>query len=76
MKAEVEKIIEMIRVSLQQHGGDIELVDVEEETGTVNVRLQGACAGCPGSQMTLTNTVERALKEHVPGVKKVVNKNM
>ena len=52
-------------------GGDIELVDIVD--GVVNVRLKGACAGCPMSQMTLTNFVESELKKAVPEVKKVVS---
>ena len=69
MLQEIEKAIGEIRPSLQAVGGDIELVGVQE--GVVKVRLKGACAGCPMSQMTLTNFVEQKLKERVPGVKKV-----
>jgi len=57
--------------SLQADGGDVRLVDVNED-GVVSVELQGACKGCPMSQMTLANGVERILKERVPGVTKVV----
>ena len=54
---------------LQADGGDVELVSVED--GIVKVRLQGACAGCPMSQMTLKNGIERALKQKIPGIKSV-----
>ena len=67
----VETEIEQIRPSLQADGGDIELVTVSED-GLVSVRLQGACAGCPMSQMTLTHGVERHLKEAIPEVSSVV----
>ena len=70
MKDKVEAVLEKIRTGLQADGGDIELVDVTQE-GTVKVRLKGACAGCPMSQMTLANYVEKYLKEEVPEVKKV-----
>jgi len=70
----VNEIIDAIRPSLQGHGGDIELVSVEEDK-TVKVRLQGACAGCPGAQMTLKQGVERLLKEKLPDVKRVVAVN-
>ena len=69
MKEQVEKVIERIRPSLQADGGDVELVDVEE--GVVKVRLQGACSGCPMSQMTLKQGIERMLKEEIPEVKSV-----
>ena len=70
-KNDVAAVLELIRPSLQADGGDVRLVDVNED-GVVSVELQGACKGCPMSQMTLANGVERIRKEHVPGVTKVV----
>lgn len=70
-KNDVAAVFELIRPSLQADGGDVRLVDVNED-GVVSVELQGACKGCPMSQMTLANGVERILKERVPGVTKVV----
>ena len=70
-KNDVAAVLELIRPSLQADGGDVRLVDVNED-GVVSVELQGACKGCPMSQMTLANGVERTLKERVPGVTKVV----
>ncbi|OQY08133.1 MAG: hypothetical protein B6I22_01640 [Desulfobacteraceae bacterium 4572_123] len=69
MKKKVEAILNLVRPALQADGGDVELVDVEN--GVVKVRLQGACAGCPMSQMTLKNGIERILKEKIPAVKSV-----
>ena len=69
MQEEVEAVVNEIRPLLQADGGDIELVGVE--AGVVKVRLRGACAGCPGAQMTLKMAVERRLKERVPGVERV-----
>lgn len=71
MKELVEEAIKKIRPMLQKDGGDVELVDVIE--GVVSVRLKGACAGCPMSQMTLKNGIERFLKQEIPGVKSVVS---
>ena len=65
-KNDVAAVLELIRPSLQADGGDV------NEDGVVSVELQGACKGCPMSQMTLANGVERILKERVPGVTKVV----
>jgi Fe-S cluster biogenesis protein NfuA len=68
MKEKVAKVIEEIRPMLQADGGDVELVEVED-SGVVKLRLQGACAGCPGAQMTLKNGIERMLREKVdPGI--------
>lgn len=72
MTDQVRAVIEKIRPLLQADGGDIELVGVEESTGKVSVRLQGACSGCPSAQMTLKMGVERHLKEKVPAVTEVV----
>jgi len=69
VKEKIEKALVKVRVALQQDGGDIELVAVED--GVVKVRLKGACCGCPMSQMTLTNFVEKELKAAVPGIKRV-----
>ena len=69
--AEVEEVIQAIRPMLQNDGGDIELVGIDEDK-TVRVRLQGACKGCPGAAMTLKMGVERLLKERVAEVKEVV----
>jgi Fe-S cluster biogenesis protein NfuA len=65
----VKKVIEMVRERLQYDGGDIQLIGIED--GVVKVKLQGACAGCPMSQMTLKNFVEVAIKKEVPGIKRV-----
>ncbi|MCG8641088.1 MAG: NifU family protein [Desulfobacterales bacterium] len=70
LKERVQEVLNKIRPSLQADGGDVELVDVTED-GVVKVKLQGACAGCPMSQMTLKNGIERVLKEEIPEVKSV-----
>ena len=70
MREKIEAVLNKIRTGMQADGGDIELVDVSTE-GVVKVRLKGACAGCPMSQMTLANYVEQNLKKEVPEVKKV-----
>ncbi len=76
MKDQVAEALNEVRPALQADGGDIELVDVDEETGVVSVKLMGACAGCPMSQMTLQMGVERLLKQRVPQVTKVENVGM
>jgi Fe-S cluster biogenesis protein NfuA len=66
MKEQVKAALDKIRPQLQADGGDVELVDVEN--GNVSVRLKGACAGCPMSQITLKQGIEAYLKKTVPGV--------
>jgi Fe-S cluster biogenesis protein NfuA len=69
LKTEVAQALEEVRPHLQMDGGDVELVDVID--GVVKVKLKGACAGCPMSQMTVKWGVENFLKKKVPGVKSV-----
>jgi len=69
-KVRVQEVLDMIRPALQADGGDVELVDVTDE-GVVQVQLVGACRGCPMSQLTLANGVERVLKENIPEVVRV-----
>jgi Fe-S cluster biogenesis protein NfuA len=69
VKEAVEKALEKIRPLLQRDGGDIELVEITD--GIVKVRLTGACKGCPMSQMTLKQGVERMLLKEVPGLREV-----
>jgi Fe-S cluster biogenesis protein NfuA len=72
MRQKVEAILGNIRPALQRDGGDVELVDVDDQ-GIVKVRLKGACSGCPMATMTLKNGIEKALKESIPEVKEVVS---
>ena len=71
MKEQVEAALNDIRPALQADGGDVELVDGEDD-GIVKVRLTGACGSCPMATMTLKFGVERILKERIPEVKEVV----
>ncbi|MBW1721745.1 MAG: NifU family protein [Deltaproteobacteria bacterium] len=70
LKEKVEAALEKVRPSLQADGGDVQLVDVDEN-GVVKVKLQGSCAGCPMSQMTLKMGIEKMLKQNVPEVTRV-----
>lgn len=72
LKDRVQNVLDQIRPGLQADGGDCELVDVLED-GTVQVRLVGACKGCPMSQMTLQMGIEATLKQHIPEVGQVVS---
>ena len=67
----VKAVLERIRPNLQADGGDVQLISVSED-GVVEVELQGACKGCPMSQLTLANSVERVLKEKIPEISMVV----
>ena len=67
MHRQVEQVLNMIRPAVQSDGGDVELVGITPQ-GVVEVRLHGACVGCPSSRMTLQAGIERNLIHRVPGV--------
>jgi len=70
LKEKVETALNKVRPSLQADGGDVQLIDVDED-GVVKVKLKGSCAGCPMSQMTLKMGIEKILKQNVPEVNRV-----
>ncbi len=71
MIEKVQAALNKIRPVLQKDGGDVELVGIEGKI--VKVKLQGACAGCPMSQMTLKNGIEKLLKKEIPEIEAVEN---
>jgi Fe-S cluster biogenesis protein NfuA len=70
LREKVEDALNKVRPSLQADGGDVQLIDVDDN-GVVKVKLQGSCAGCPMSQMTLKMGIEKILKQNVPEVQRV-----
>lgn len=68
MRDQIESVLNQVRPALRMDGGDIQLVDFDEATGVVRVRLEGACRGCPMSKITLKMGVEMALMDALPGV--------
>ena len=71
MEAQVLEALEAIRPALQADGGDMRVVQIDEETGVLDIELLGACGGCPMSTMTLKAGIERILKDRVPGLTEV-----
>jgi len=66
----VKAALDEIRPMLQADGGDVELVEIDENN-IVKVRLTGACNGCPMAKLTLKQGIERRLKRVVPEVQSV-----
>jgi len=66
-KEEVEKALDEVRPMLMSDGGNVELIDVNDE-GVVLVKLQGSCSGCPSATITLRQGIERIVMEKVPSV--------
>jgi Fe-S cluster biogenesis protein NfuA len=72
LKSNIEKALDEIRPFLQNDGGDISLISIEEEK-IVKVQLEGACVGCSVNQMTLKSGVEMTIKKYAPQIEKVIN---
>ena len=67
----IEAVLASIRPALRTDGGDVELIDFDEEDGIVQLRLMGACGSCPVSTLTLRQGIERRLMMAVPEVKAI-----
>nr|WP_322623095.1 NifU family protein [uncultured Flavobacterium sp.] len=72
IKSNVEKALDEIRPFLESDGGNISLIDIEDDKH-VKVRLEGACISCSVNQMTLRAGVETTIKKYVPQIETVVN---
>jgi Fe-S cluster biogenesis protein NfuA len=68
LERRVEEALTNVRPFLAQHGGDVELLDLDAEAGAVLLRLLGSCDGCPSSAVTLQMAVERAITEAAPEI--------
>jgi len=71
MKERVEEILDKVRPVLVRDGGGVELIDVND--GTVEVKLTGACNGCPMATLTIKTVIEKLLKQEIPEIKEVVS---
>lgn len=67
----VEEVLDRIRPALHSDGGDVELVEIDDE-GFVYLNMMGACGGCPMSTATLTLGIENELRRSVPEVEGVI----
>ena len=67
----VQRVIDLIRPAVQADGGVIEVVDITPDY-VVQIRFHGACHGCPSSNMTLHDGIQRNLRERFPEVTSVV----
>jgi Fe-S cluster biogenesis protein NfuA len=65
----VRQALEGVRPYLGSHGGDVELLGVED--GVARLRLAGTCNGCPSSTVTLQNAIEEALLKAAPDLERI-----
>ena len=71
IEQQIENTLEKIRPFIQRDGGDVEFDSFDKDSGTVYVKMKGACAGCMYIDQTLSSGIEVILCEEVPGVNAV-----
>ena len=67
----IERTLDTLRPYIASHKGHVEVVDFDEQDGTLLLRLGGTCHGCAASSITLKQGIESRLREMVPEVKQV-----
>lgn len=65
----VSQALEQVRPYLASHGGNVELLGVED--GVAKLRLQGSCSGCPSSTVTLKLAIEEAVNKAAPDLVRI-----
>lgn len=70
--SEIKEVIDSIRFYINQDGGDLEFIDFDEETGSVTIKILGACVGCALIDVTYKDGLETILKSEVEGVNSVI----
>lgn len=73
IRTKIEEVLTMVRPALRMDGGGIEFVSYDAEKGIVEVKMQGACVGCPMSEITLKMGVEAALRDAIPSITEVIS---
>lgn len=71
LDALIDEALNEIRPYIHSHGGEMEALNVDKESGIVKLRLMGSCHGCPSSSVTLTDGVEKILRDRWPGFRKL-----
>ncbi len=72
LRIEIEKVLDVLREGIAMHGGGVEVVDLNVDTGKISLRLEGACVGCPMSEMTFRAGIEDSLMQMIPEIKEVI----
>lgn len=72
----VDEVMETYVIpNVEQHGGYINILDFDMDTGTLHTQLSGSCSGCSSSMITLKNGVESTLMHFIPEIKIVTSED-
>lgn len=70
--AMIKELLETrVRPAVKEDGGDIVYKGFDKETGTLTLKMMGACSGCPSSSVTLKSGIENMLMHYIPEVQRV-----
>ena len=72
MQSRVEAALDKVRPAMRADGGDARVVTCDEETGSVSIRMVGACKGCPLSQLDFAYAIDSLIRREVPEVREIV----
>jgi Fe-S cluster biogenesis protein NfuA len=72
LSTRIDVALDSVRPYLASHGGDVEVLEVDEEAGAITIRLLGSCDGCPSSAVTLKMAVEDAIRQAAPEVAHII----
>ena len=75
LKQRIESALDTMRPFLQADGGDVQLLDVDEQM-VVKLKLLGACSSCQMSHMTMKAGIEEGIKRAIPEISSVVAVNV
>lgn len=71
LETRVRSALEKTRPYLRSHGGNVELMEIATD-GSVRLRMEGSCHGCPSSALTLKDAIEKAIYEAAPDVAAII----
>ncbi len=72
LSSRIEIALDKVRPYLASHGGDVEILGVDEDAGAITIRLLGSCDGCPSSAVTLKMAVEDAIRQAAPEIAHII----
>ncbi len=68
---QIDKVLDQVRPAIRADGGDVHLIDFQPDSGSVQIRLVGACYDCPMATATLRAGIESQLRHVLPAVRSV-----
>jgi len=68
LESRVLAALDSVRPYMESHGGNVELLGIDEDEGVLQLRMLGSCDGCPSSSVTLQHAVKEAIEAAAPEI--------